>query len=128
MVDAVCCTVAGLMTRKVLDTDEAFVSNLASGGPFTLRIEVDANPDGRTFGGVAYVELGKRDPDPEVEAERVIRYALVGTTRAIDSVSACTGAATLALSWLEHMDRLAEAQPIVDAGEDEPDPPDHPSK
>ena len=46
IVDAVCCTVAGLMTRKVLDTDEAFVSNLASGGPFTLGIEVDANPDG----------------------------------------------------------------------------------
>ena len=115
--------------RKALESDqarEAFWSNLASGGPFTVRIEVDANPDG--FGGVAYVELGKRDPDPEVEAERVIRYALVGTTRAIDSVSACTGAATLALSWLEHMDRLAEAQPIVDAGEDEPDPPDHPSK
>jgi hypothetical protein len=57
------------------------LSNLASGGPFTVRIEVDANPDGRTFRGVAYVELARRDPDPEVEAERVIRYALVGTTR-----------------------------------------------
>ncbi|MGB0091502.1 MAG: hypothetical protein WBP81_03060 [Solirubrobacteraceae bacterium] len=103
--------------RKSLESDqarEAFGSNLASGGPFTVRIEVDANPDG--FGGVAYVELGKPDGEPD-EPERVIRYAIVGNTQAMNGVGAYAGAAAMALSWLERMGRLAEMQQIVDASE-----------
>jgi hypothetical protein len=103
-------------------SEVAFWSDLAAGAPFTVRIEVKAIASRETFGADVYAESGVALPDPQTEPNRVRRYMPIGQVEAVDAASAFAGAASLAASWVERMDRRADGLRLLADHEDELDP------
>jgi hypothetical protein len=105
-------------------SEVAFWSALAAGASFTVRIEVKAISSRETFGADVYAESEVALPDPEMEANRVRKYMPIGQIEAVDAASAFAGAASLAASWVERMDRRADGLRLLADHEGELDPPE----
>ena len=69
-----------------------------------------------------YAESGVAPPDPKMEANRVRKYMPIGQIEAVDAASAFVGAASLAASWVERMDRRADGLRLLADHEDKSDP------
>ena len=103
-------------------SEVAFWSDLAAGASFAVRIEVKAISSRETFGADVYAESEVALPDPKMEANRVRKYMPIGQVEAVDAASAFAGAASLAASWVERMDRRADGLRLLAGHEDESDP------